>query len=456
MTRCQNLKLVKIIITTQLVLASPFLWAEDNLSTAKDLENPDKEAKTALSGKNDECNKYNKLLSRAEPVLIPTSVCDTISPSLFGLRESLAEHGFGFSGYIQPRFTYDLKDQRESTQSYNGQDPTYTGAFEAKITYDLTRLGMGGNAQLIAGIQGQASSYKVANPPFFSVTTLAVNQSFKNGQVGLQYGYYDLIRSYYGMVLGGDSASAALGPTSVIPSQLGLSLFTPTPAITVALKDSTLTWYNRASISRSSSPNGFKYDISQNPSGLEFKVKGSGTVFVDEIGYKTPLMAPGKSVWFRAGGIYNTSNVDNFETGAKSSDNYGGYGAMTLQLTKPNPMSPKGLYIDTKYDYAPSDRNLFTKNFQMTAFYISPFENRPRDMISLGYSKVTYSKEMVANLAKLGVEAEKDSTAYSLSYAAKLTRGISLISGLTYQIAPTLTPKKDDALILQTMLHLSF
>lgn len=42
----------------------------------------------------------------------------------------------------------------------------------------------------------------------------------------------------YGMVLGGNSSSAALGPTSVIPVQVGISLNAPTPTFTAIVRDS--------------------------------------------------------------------------------------------------------------------------------------------------------------------------------------------------------------------------
>ncbi|WP_321854131.1 carbohydrate porin [Paraburkholderia tropica] len=399
---------------------------------------------------------YDKLLPRTAAVLIQTPACETISPTLFGLRSTLADNGFGFSASIRPSYQYDVLGHNEHPQKYNGQNPTYLGAIEMNLTYDLTRLGFGGNAQFVIGATGQASSYHEGNPAFMSMTTLAINQQFYNGQLELQYGYYDLIRDYYGMVLGGQSASAALGPVSVIPVELGLSLFTPTPAATVAIKDSSLSWYNRASIARSASPNGFQYDIDHNPTGFNFTVPGSRAMFVDEFGYKTPVGAPGRSIWARIGGIYNTSPVSDFKSGGMADKNYGGYAALTVQITKPDPFGPQGLYLDTKFDYAPEDRNLFARDFQLTAFYIGPFKSRPLDMVSLGFSTEMFSKYARQAIRDFGGQAERSSTALSLSYAARVTRGIYFVGGLTYQTAPSFTPERSNAFLVQTALNIAF
>ncbi|UFH30030.1 carbohydrate porin [Pseudomonas sp. CIP-10] len=404
----------------------------------------------------DNCNKYDKYLPRTEAVLRQTAPCETISPELGGLRETLAEHGMGIQAVFQPNYRYDVLGHNASTQTYNGQNPTYRQATSVKFTYDLTRAGWGGDAQFVAGATWESGSYPAGNPNYATMSSFAVNQRFYDGQLELQYGYYNLIREYYGMVLGGNSSSAALGPVSVIPVQLGLSLFSPSPAVTVGIKDSSKRWYNRTSVARSASPNGFDYDLDENKTGFEIKVKGSKALVVDEFGYKVESGANQKALWARVGGIYNFSHYNNYRDGGMTDSNYGGYAAVTAQLTQPMGAGPKGLYLDAKVNYAPEDRNLYNKDFQLTTFYIGPFDSRPRDMVSLGFTR-SYFSTYVHNLVESsGADAERTSTALSLSYAARIARGIYWVNGLTYQEGPSFAPAQDDALLFQTGFNLAF
>jgi porin len=129
---------------------------------------------------------------------------------------------------------------------------------------------------------------------------------------------------------------------------------------------------------------------------------------------------------------------------------------LTMQLTQPDSFGPRGLYVDVKGDYAPEDRNLFARDFQLTAFYIGPFKNRPADMVSLGFSTETFSKYARQMIMNFGGEAERSSTAVSLSYAARMMRGVYLVGGLTYQTAPSFTPERSNALLAQTALNIAF
>lgn len=221
------------------------------------------------------CEKYAKYVTRAEAVMRQTAPCDTVSPGLGGLRDALADSGFCFIGGFSPNFRYDVRGHNETPQLYNGQDPTWRQSAKVGLTYDLTRLGWGGDAQLTVMVATESGSFKSSNPNFVTMSILAVNQRFLDGRVEVQYGYYPLIRQFYGMVLGGNSSAAALGPTSVIPVQLGLSLFSPSPAVTVDVKDASRRWYNKLGLARSASPKGFQYDLDENPSGLKLHVPGS-------------------------------------------------------------------------------------------------------------------------------------------------------------------------------------
>lgn len=402
------------------------------------------------------CEAYAQYVTRAEAVLNETAPCDTVSPELGGVRAALANQGFGIFGSYSPNFRYDVLGHNDHPQLYNGQNPTWRQSESLGLTYDLTRVGFGGKAQLTMALGSENGSYKSSNPNFLTMSIFAINQRFFDDRLEIQYGYFPMIRQFYGMVLGGNSSAAALGPISVIPVQLGLSLFSPSPALTIQVKDESKRWYNRLGIARSASPNRFQYDLDENPTGFKLKVDGSNPLVVDELGYKVES-APGQHAqWFRAGAIYNTSHYSDYRHGGMTDNNYGGYLAATYQVTQPDGRSPRGLYADVKVNYAPEDRNLYGKDFQVTAFYLGPFDSRPRDMASLGFTKSYFSKYAHDAVESSGTDAERSSTALSLSYAARMTRGIYWVNGLTYQQGPSFAPAADDALLFQTGLNFAF
>lgn len=402
------------------------------------------------------CEAYAKYVTRSKAVLRETLPCDTVSPELGGLRASLAEHGFGIYGSYSPNFRYDVLGHNQHPQLYNGQNPTWRQSESLGLTYDLTRLGFGGKAQLTMELGSEQGSFKSSNPNFLTMSTFAINQRFFDDRLEIQYGYFPLIRQFYGMVLGGNSSAAALGPISVIPVQLGLSLFSPSPAMTLQVKDESKRWYNRLGVARSASPNRFQYDLDENPTGFKIKVDGSNPLVVNEFGYKVDSSANQHSTWFRAGLIYNTSHYTDYRKGGMTDNNYGGYVAGTYQLTQPDSRSPRGLYGDVKFNYAPADRNLYNKDFQITAFYLGPFDSRPRDMASLGFTKSYFSKDVHNKIEESGGDAERSSTALSFSYAARVTRGVYWVNGLTYQQGPSFSPTADSALLYQTGLNFAF
>ena len=88
------------------------------------------------------------------------------------------------------------------------------------------------------------STYTPANPRVKTVSVFAINQSFFNHQLELEYGFIPGVRLFYGMALGGSASTAALGPSSVVPFQVGMSATEPTPTVNVIVRDPSLRFYN--------------------------------------------------------------------------------------------------------------------------------------------------------------------------------------------------------------------
>ncbi|MFM0249915.1 carbohydrate porin [Paraburkholderia sediminicola] len=423
----------------------------DNLAQSS----PNLPGMLAMPGFSPSCAKYDALSTRANAVMLNTPTCETLFPELGGARAWLADYGIGFSASFAPTYQYDVLGHNHNPQMYGGQDPTWSQSLMPTLTYDLSRIGFSKDSQLTLQGMWQTSDYRNSVPHVGSMTIFAINQRFLNDQLEVQYGYYPLIAQYYGFVLGGNASSAALGPGSVIPFEVGMSSSEPTPGFDITVRDPSLRWYNHFSVARSQSPEGVLPDIDANPSGFRLTVPGARAIFVDEFGYKTQASPTSRSMWFRVGTIYNTSHYTSLETGADTRNNYAVYVAATYQITHPD-SSPRGLYADVKLDYAPQDRNLFTKDYQLALYYIGPFKNRPADMVSLGLTQSFFSKTAQNNVSLTGIPAAASSLALSLSYAARVMRGVYSVTGLTYQKNPTFAPTQPNALLFQQSINISF
>ena len=430
-----NKKTVFPLSLLTLALFSPSLFAQENKYT---------------------CEQLDKLNTRSQQVVTPPSICESLIGDPNGWRSALADYGWGAQLSWNPTILYDLRDQQRDPQEYSGQNFTWAQTMALNVTYDLERIGFTKDAQFTLSPQFSTSNYQDGYPRLHNIATLAINQPLLNGQLELQYGFYPLIRQFYGMILGGNSSSAALGPTSVIPVQVGISLNAPTPTFTMIARDSEKKWYNNFAVSRSMSPKGHLDDVKQNPYGLKWHVDGANPILVNEVGYKQDASENGRSIWFRAGGIYNTSHYAYFDKPGDSSDNYAFYMANTVQLTQPQHGLPLGLYLDTKVNYAPDDRNAYASDFQVTLFDIGLFPGRQNDMTSLGYTRSFISHKFRDSLKPAGLEAPETINAISLSHAFRLVKGIYWINGITWQDNPTLVPKRDDAILYQSSMYWNF
>lgn len=373
------------------------------------------------------CEQLDKLNTRSAQVVSPPSTCESLIGDIGGFRSALADRGWGVQLSWNPMVMYDLKGQSADPQQYAGQNFTWSQNMSLNVTYDLSRIGFSKDAQFTFSPQWATSNYHDSYPELHNIA-----------------------------VLGGNSSSAALGPTSVIPVQVGISLNAPTPTFTAIVRDSDKKFYNNFAVSRSMSPAGHLDDVEQNPSGLKWHVDGANPILVNEFGFKQAAGESQRSLWFRAGAIYNTSHYQYFDQPGDSSSNYAFYVANTMQLTQPKKGLPLGLYLDVKADYAPDDRNAYTSDFQVTFFDIGLFPGREQDMTSLGYIRSFISKKFRDYVGEAGMEAPQSINAISLSHALRVTKGIYWINGITWQDNPTLVPKHESAVLWQSSMYWNF
>lgn len=392
----------------------------------------------------EKCHDWDKLNHRASQTFRTISTCDSVSSELFGAREALADNGIGIQLLLNPGYSYDILGHNAPEQLYGGQNPTWTQAITAYLTYDLSRIGLD-NSQFIFSGTYQSSNFPTTTSNLKTISALAINQTFFDKQLELQYGYWPLIWSFYGYSLTGSSTSA-LGPSSMIPVEVGLSYDEPTPAFNVIVRDQSLRFYNHASITRSNS----SADLDENSWGLKWDVGDARALYIDELGFKQEPINGQRSIWLRAGMLYNTTQyTKNFASG--TTNNYGGYLAGTVQLSQPY-KDHRGLYFDAKVNTAKSNVNLIDKDYQVSLFYISPFESRPDDIVALGYSKSYYSWSVQKAINSSGGQSSKSTDSVQFSYSLKANTGLYVIPGLTWTKNPTSSVKSSDALIFQCKL----
>ncbi|MFM0358202.1 carbohydrate porin [Paraburkholderia nemoris] len=410
---------------------------------------------------NMDCAKYDKYNTRIMSTIYLPSVCDTVAPKLFGFRDFLADHGWGFQASTSPVAEYDvLNGHRGGAQHYAGQTPSAYDITSVYVTYDLSRIGFPEGGQLTGSASNIFSNGRTGEAPVLhpAMTTLGIVQPLFGNTLELKAGYLLTIQDFVGMNLTGNAGSAAQGLSSVIPALAGLSVYTPTPTAEITVRDPwTKNFYNHFGISRSVSPDGSLVELAENPTGFRWHTPGTKALFIDEVGYKTGMTQDSLPVWARAGFIYNTTNYTKFN-GQVANNNYAFYAGLTVQLTK-NSYNPGGLNLDIKVDAAPSDRNFFAKDYSINLFWVGPFASRPFDMVSLGFSQTFESRDLQAIEAAHGVQnTSAISTDVSVSYSYRVRPGIYLISTASLVTNPgtVMAPKLPTALIVNEKIIFSF
>lgn len=410
---------------------------------------------------NMDCAKYDKYNTRIMSTIYLPSVCDTVAPKLFGFRDFLADHGWGIQASTSPVFDFDvLNGHRGGAQNYAGQTPSAYNISNVYVTYDLSRIGFPVGAQLTGSASNIFSDGRTGEAPVMhpAMTTLGIDQPLLGNTLELKAGYLLTIQDFVGMNLTGNAGSAAQGLSSVIPAMAGLSVYTPTPTAEITVRDPwTKNFYNHFGISRSVSPDGSLVELAENPTGFRWHTPNTKALFIDEAGYKTGMTQDSLPVWARAGVIYNTTNYQKFN-GQVAGNNHAFYAGVTAQLTK-NSYNPGGLNLDIKVDAAPSDRNFFAKDYSISLFWVGPFESRPFDMVSLGFSQTFESRNLQAIEAARGIRnTSAISTDESISYSYRVRPGIYLISTASLVSNPgtVMAPKLPTALIVDEKIIFSF
>ncbi|WP_025885660.1 carbohydrate porin [Asaia prunellae] len=417
---------------------------------------PSLDAQRAAVKIDDRCHDYDKMITKGSESPIITT-CDTLFPDQFGLRDKLASKGILFEGYYSFGEIYDVLGHQGKPQAYNGQSPNFSGNLWLNMTYDMERVGLNKGSQLTLSMNNWQTAYPGAGIRGTALSQATIFQTFFNGRITAQYGYYGLLGQFYGLFLGTSTASTALGPTSIIPNQVGMSMYMPTPGLDIRMYAHDRRFYNHFGFARSQSPDGFGADSRANPSGVNFRVNGARPIYVDEIGFRQRPSKGKLMTWLRAGGIYNSSSYYDYRKRAFGHSNSAFYVVFDQQLIQTNPAIPYlGWYIDLKTDHADRTSNVFTDDYAATIYSLGPFRGHEKDMLSIGFTYNKIGSAAQQNLQQFSPRKFDHSTTSSIAYAAHLHRGIYFVGTTSYTTHPVVSRLYADALTLQGQFTLSF
>jgi porin len=367
---------------------------------------------------------------------------DTVDGDAGGWRSALASAGFGFTAWSLNLGVYDMAQAgrgQTGAQLYNGQKFTYqTGNQTAVLTYDVGRIWNGlSGGQWQAIIAGTTNGYQARDGlKGVRVKGFSWYQPVAHGKAELELGIIANQTDYMGTSVGGSLAGGALGPQASIPVEAGMSYGqygAPTFSARINWTDQL---YTRSAIQRSMNPKGSTAEETLNPAGFAFTMPGAKPLFIQEIGYRV-VAAPGvKSLWLRAGGLYNTSDYQTL-VGGQLRHNYFVYAAADRQLTQPDSAQPgRGLYVGATFNAAPGNVDLIDRYYEARTYMRGPIAGRPDDMVSLVAAISGYGVDgREANT--VGVYTPRSTTqSYTGSYSFKITHGLYIQPGVSVLVHP--------------------
>ena len=429
-------------------ITKPVLSASSSLVNPMQVGNDD----GATTG----CHYFDRYRTRGSEVPAITT-CDDISPEWGGLRQILVDHGILITGVLAGSLTYDMLGHDAHTPHYVGQNLTYNSAPGFTLTFDLNRthLPFWKDAQFTMTGYLWRNNYPGRGPNAFGMSQFSIVQPFFTPRIAIQYGYTEFANQFYGTNYGTSTAASALGPSSVIPVQVGMSNFFATPSFDVRFFSKSMRFYDHFGVARSVSPLGARAVV-QAGMGLEWHVPNTGALFIDEVGYRIRPSVDHHMMWLRGGAIYNNTSYFNYSQNKFTRGNQAFYVAADYQIMQFDRKTPsRGMFMNFKADAAPPDRNVFARDISGTIYFVGPFASRPKDSASLGFTFNKLSNFAYAYRVARGATAAHSSNTTTASYALHVMRGLYFTNSLSYVHNPAPTPKLHDAFLITSGLTLS-
>ena len=391
---------------------------------------------------------------------------DTADGEAGDVRARLADLGIGYLGVSLQNFAQNALDTARTTngrQTYSGQRPTYNTQDFLVLTYDTSRLGLRGGQIVVAGTRSYYT-WLQGGPDKFGFLSLSYFQPFLDGKIEVKAGYLANSFEFANPYIGGALASGVFGQSGNMLLQAGLSgggVAAPGLEVKIHISPSI---YTLIGVERPISPDGTITEAQLNPTSLDFRVRDTGLLVIDETGYKVTSSPNHHELWIRGALASNSSRyIDYTRPGAQRSgtSNQLAYLLADYQVSQLDPegRSSRGIYAGASVNYAPSQFNRFSQLYQARVYAKGLFDARPTDLISLVGTYNVFSRDLVDATLRTGILAHAGSTAVTVSYGAHLAPGVYLNLGATYVDHPTsvaYTPSTGSALVALTNLSLFF
>lgn len=318
-------------------------------------------------------------------------------------RTALAHAGFGLVLGSINIFATPLNSAAppQAAQSFWGQKPSFYDLSYFDLQWDAGKIGLHGG-QFQASMLSNRSTYSPYQPNMFATNRFAYFQALDDDKVELLAGLVGNGQDFLGINVGGNAYSP-LGPSAIIPYQVGLSA-APAAAPTFMIKNN---WssglYNQLAIQRSlpPKPGVFVANQEENPHGFSFTLPGAKALFIDELGFRHFASPRQKYVWGRLGAIYNTSKFKSYVNPSEEEKNWAGYLLADKQLTQKGldkASAAHGFYLGGTVMVAPAKVNAVSQYYEGRAYYKGPFDKRPLDQISLIVTHQEFSHALVNNI----------------------------------------------------------
>ncbi|MDH2380735.1 carbohydrate porin [Bradyrhizobium sp. CER78] len=418
------------------------------------------------------------------------SYADSLLRDEGGWRSALASAGFGLQiydlgifesnmldtprhvpGYFPPcsRYSQAIGALCAGNQTYLGQRPSYINETIAWLTYDLSRWGVPDGQLMVAGLYSTGNDVGYL-PNTLQLYQLAWYQTLFDKRLEIKFGYVTNTTEFMGTFVGSNLAST-FGPSGSIPVQLGLSIV-PTPSFRTTWHI-TDTIYNQAAVQRSLPINSVTGNVVfdetlTNPSGFNWSgPRGTGELFIDEIGYKRPASPGNPQTWLRLDVLYNNSTFLDFShlpgnPFAKHAGNVGVTFLADRQLLQQDPSSPltahRGIYAGMSFMYAPPETTGISQYYEGRAYWIGPFDSRPTDMFSVVTARNVVSHYLADATNQFsgltGAFAARTSNSVTATYTAHLMPGLWGTIGVGYTDHPSLAYFKTEGPSLNVLASL--
>ncbi|GAB4108094.1 MAG: hypothetical protein Kow001_03420 [Acidobacteriota bacterium] len=377
-------------------------------------------------------------------------IADTVWGSETRFRRALYRHGLLFRLDFVPRFSSNLLDAPvpRAEQAYIGHRPTWITGIHPMLTADLRQLRLR-DTQLNVGFGWRWTDWDPAGPKTVSLSRLYLYKAWADRRVEMKLGYLGNDLEFMGLQIGGSLANGAQGVYAVLPFEVGMSYWpSPAPSLNFRLAGPNRT-YLKVAAQRSLDPGGNSANQARNPRGFRFIPKGNRLLLINEFGFRRSATDTERQVWVRVGYMHNKSRYKSLVTGERETGNYCAYGLVDFQLRRSPAGAPsRGLYLGGSIMTVPEEFNAYSRYYEGRLYHLGPFRSRPDDVVSVVASYRRHSSHVRARLDAEGKSYWTGSTTLTGAYSMHVSRGNYMNVGLSYVRGAAITPRVDDALVL--------